>query len=101
MKSEAYIQNEIRCELSKHGIVIRQNTGNFKTTDGRYIKCGVKGLSDLLFIGKNGKVAFLEVKTATGRASKEQLNFIDKVQRLGHKAGIVRSVDEALKMIGG
>ena len=96
---EIDIQNAIRIALSKHGVVIRQNTGNFELKDGRRIMCGVKGLSDLLFIGK-GYVAFIEVKNATGRVSPEQQNFIKKMQSLGHKAGICRSVDDALKLIG-
>jgi hypothetical protein len=96
---EIDIQNAIRIALSKYGVVIRQNTGNFALKDGRRITCGVKGLSDLLFIGKN-YVAFIEVKNATGKATDEQVNFIKKMQSLGHKAGICRSVEDALKLIG-
>jgi hypothetical protein len=97
---ETDIQNQIRMALSEHGIVIRQNTGNFLTADGRRIVCGVKGLSDLLFIG-NGFVAFIEVKTDSGRPTKEQISFINAVRRLGHRAGICRSVEDALALIGG
>lgn len=96
---EIDMQNAIRIALSKYGVVIRQNTGNFALKDGRRITCGVKGLSDLLFIGKN-YVAFIEVKNATGKATDEQVNFIKKMQSLGHKAGICRSVEDALKLIG-
>lgn len=96
---ETDIQNRIRMALSEHGIVIRQNTGNFLTADGRRIVCGVKGLSDLLFIG-NGFVAFIEVKTDSGRPTKEQISFINAVRRLGHRAGICRSVSDALQLIG-
>jgi len=99
MAREIDIQNAIRIALSKYGVVIRQNTGNFELKDGRRIMCGVKGLSDLLFIGK-GYVAFIEVKNATGKVSPEQQSFIKKMQSLGHKAGICRSVDDALKLIG-
>lgn len=96
---EIDIQNAIRIALSKYGVVIRQNTGNFVTADGRRIMCGVKGLSDLLFIG-NGFVAFIEVKNETGKPSKEQQNFICQMRKLGHKAGICRSVEDALELIG-
>ena len=71
--SEIQVQNEIRIALSKFGVVIRQNTGNFTTADGRHVKCGVTGLSDLLFVGNDGRCAFIEVKKPGGRASKEQL----------------------------
>ena len=47
---------------------------------------------------KNGKIYFLEVKTKTGRASKEQLNFIEQMKKNGCVAGIVRSVEDAKKL---
>ena len=96
--TETDIQNQIRIALSVHGVVIRMNTGNFELKDGRRIVCGVRGLSDLLFIGEN-KVAFIEVKTPKGKPTPEQLNFIKKMQDLGHRAGIARSVKEALDII--
>ena len=96
--TETDIQNRIRLALSKYGIVIRMQSGNFELKDGRRIVCGVKGLSDLLFIG-NGKVAFIEVKNVNGKSSQEQLNFIAAVKRLGHRAGIAHSVEEALEII--
>ena len=95
---EIDVQNQIRKELSKYGVVIRLNTGNFELKDGRRIICGVKGLSDLLFIGK-GVIAFIEVKGEKGKPTKEQINFIKVINNLGHKAGIARSVEEALKII--
>lgn len=97
--SEKDIQNAIRVELSEHGIVLRLNNGLFFTADGRPIKSGLpKGTSDLLFIG-NGKIAFIEVKNEHGVASKEQLNFIERMRSLNHRAGVCRSVDEALELI--
>lgn len=96
--TETDIQNQIRLALSKYGIVIRMQSGNFELKDGRRIVCGVKGLSDLLFIG-NDKVAFIEVKNINGKPSQEQLNFIAAVKRLGHRAGIAHSVEEALEII--
>ena len=97
--TETTLQNSIRCALSDHGIVIRQNTGFFKTSDNRTVKCGITGLSDLLFIGRNGNVHFIEVKTLKGRATPEQLNFIELMNSMGIKSGIARSVEEALKII--
>lgn len=95
--NETDLQNRIRLALSEYGVVIRLNTGNFELKDGRWVKCGVKGLSDLLFVGR-GKVAFLEVKTPSGKPSKEQLAFIARMRELGHSAGIVRSVEDALAL---
>ena len=97
--TETDLQNQIRLALSPYGVVIRQNTGNFQLKDGRRIMCGVKGLSDLLFIGNN-RVAFIEVKTETGKTTQEQLNFIRRMQELGHSAGIARSTEDALRLAG-
>ena len=97
--TETDLQNQIKMALSPYGVVIRQNTGNFQLKDGRRIMCGVKGLSDLLFIGNN-RVAFIEVKTETGKPTQEQLNFIRRMQELGHSAGIARSTEDALRLAG-
>ena len=96
--TETDIQNKIRLELSKYGIVVRLQSGNYELKDGRRIVCGVKGLPDLLFIGEN-KIAFVEVKNINGKPSKEQLNFISAVHKLGHRAGIAHSVEEAHEII--
>ena len=95
---ESVIQSKIRCELSKYGVVIRMNTGNVRTENGTFIRCGVKGMSDLLFVGQ-GYIAWIEVKTLTGKPSPEQIKFISRMRQLGHRAGIARSVEEALEIV--
>lgn len=104
MKKETEIQREIMLELSKYGIVIRQQSGNFYTEYGSRIKVGFTGLSDLQFISDDGKlIAFLEVKTDKGNVRKEQIQFIDFINKKKSpnlKAGIVRNVQDALNLIG-
>jgi len=39
--------------------------------------------------------AAIEVKTAKGRATKDQLRFIEHIRNAGGIAGVARSVDEA------
>ena len=97
--TEHDIQNSIRLELSRLGFVtFRVNVGKVKLQDGRWFDTGLpKGFSDLIAI-MDGKVYFLEVKTSKGRASKEQLNFIEQMKARGCKAGIVRSVDDAIEL---
>lgn len=96
--TETDIQQRIRLALSKYGVVLRMNVGSFQTKDGRYMASGLpKGTSDLLFIG-NGYVTWIEVKTPQGRPSREQEKFIEKMRSLGHRAGIARSVEDALKL---
>lgn len=96
--TETDIQNSIRQALSAHGVVFRMQSGMFYTETGEKIRVGIPGMSDLLFIG-DGFIAWIEVKTAKGRPSKQQLNFIHRMKELGHRAGIARSVEEALWLI--
>lgn len=97
--TETDIQNSIRTALSNYGIVLRLNVGNFITQDGRHISSGLPaGTSDLLFIG-HGYIAFIEVKTPRGRVRPAQVDFIKAMRKFGHRAGIARSVNDALKII--
>lgn len=113
--SEAMIQNKIRCSLSPFGAVFRTNAGEFwqgKIVYSKEFNQNVlinmtrvhgmpEGYSDLTFFGNDGKAAFIETKTATGKATPEQLNFINNMVQRGYSAGIARSTEEALKIIGG
>ena len=103
MRTEHDIQSEIRLHLSSLGYcVFRINSGKVKMADGRWFDVGVpKGFSDLLAI-KDGKAYFIECKNEVGRPSPEQLNFIKQMQtRYGCRAGIARSVEDALKIVEG
>lgn len=69
-------------------------------TKGRMMVFGLApGSSDLIGIGPGGQFLALEVKTSTGRASKEQKQFIALVHRYGGTGAIVRSADEAVAVI--
>lgn len=99
--TEHDIQNSIRLKLSELGYcVFRVNVGKFKTADGRWFDTGLpKGFSDLIAV-KDGRISFIEVKTETGKASPEQLNFIEQMRsRYGCNAGIARSVDDAVRIV--
>lgn len=113
-KSEHTIQDEIRLALSQHGIVLRLNSGKayggtriwdkkygYILKDIRPIALCTKGTPDLLFIGTNGQVAFIEVKDDKGRVREDQKRFIEVMHTYGIKAGIARSVEDALKIING
>ena len=103
-KEETEIQKAIMLELSKYGIVIRQQSGNFYTEYGSRVKVGFTGISDLQFISDDGKlIVFIEVKTKTGTPSEEQTNFINFINSKNSpnlKAGIARNVQDALELIG-
>lgn len=99
--SEHEIQNEIRVALSEYCVIFRINVGISYTKDGRYFSTGVpKGFSDLFGVRKSdGKAVFIEVKTAKGKISREQMNFIEKMRNVNAVAGICRSVEDAVDLI--
>lgn len=58
------------------------------------------GSADIIGIHKpTGRFLAMEVKTETGRPTKEQLNFIEQVRAANGIAGIVRSVEDALDLL--
>lgn len=125
---ENNVFNQIRLEVSKWGTrlfrvnsgrawtgnnVQRLNDGSVLIRDPRPFTTGVpKGFSDGAgwtqveitpeMVGSTVAVfTAIEAKTKTGRASKEQLNFIDQVQAAGGLAGIARSAEDAVEIIKG
>lgn len=113
-KKEAQIQQEIMLEISKSpaNLVVRRNVGDFRTTDGRYIRIGQKGEADVQGIIGNQcckkcgaeihPLPFaIEVKDATNTQSEEQVNWEKNVW--GRRGGLyilARSVEDALKGLG-
>lgn len=112
---ETNLQNQIRLKLSEHGIVLRLNSGQFwqgKRVYSKELQQDVlihlrpvqgcpEGTSDLLFLSNNGEVAFIEVKTPTGKLKPAQERFLEIVKQMGFKAGIARSPEEAIKIVKG
>lgn len=56
------------------------------------------GVADLIVVEEN-KTTFFEIKTPTGRQSKNQINFQKMVEKLNHNYFVVRSLDEFKKII--
>jgi len=52
------------------------------------------GASDLIVILPNGTLLFVEVKTETGTQSEAQKEFENRVEKLGYKYRLVRSLEE-------
>lgn len=114
-KREASIQNEIRLALSQYGIVLRLNSGKFwqgkrvwsneynqyVLIDLRPVQGCPEGTSDLLFLGENNNVAFIECKNQKGKARDKQNKFIEIMHKFKIKAGLARSDEDALKIILG
>lgn len=111
---EHTIQDLIRVELSKYGLVFRTNAGS--AWGGKCVNVPIygriimnpqkidllpKGFSDLLFVGSDGRVAFIECKDDKGTLRPEQERFLKLMKSYGHRAGVVRSPEEALMLING
>lgn len=115
MTPEARIQREIMLALSQNGCIVwRQNTGQawqgrqiHKVQDQitlaqcRPVHFGLcKGSSDILGIQtKTGKFLAVEAKTAKGRVTQEQENFLLAVNRAGGIGFVARSAEDALKKL--
>jgi hypothetical protein len=77
--------------------------GDVVVRQGRPLHAGLcVGSSDLIgYRQVNGVAQFvaLEVKSATGRPTKEQAQFIDHIEAAGGVSGIVRSIDAARALL--
>lgn len=99
---EASIQDSIRVALAQAGyIVFRTNVGKVKTADGRWFDTGLpSGFPDLMgYKPDNGRIFFIEVKTATGHRRKDQVNFANVLRDKNVIYGVARSVDEAVAIV--
>ena len=98
MQREGAIVNECRVALSQAGcLAFRNDTGALKGPDGRLIRYGLcKGSADIIAIAPDGVFVAVECKTAKGRATPEQIRFLEAVRAKGGRAGIARSGTEAV-----
>lgn len=91
--------------------LFRNNVGVLQDRNGQYVNYGLaRGSSDLIgwrtvtitpaMVGQQLAVfTAIEVKSATGRVSDEQQNFIDAVNRAGGYAGVARNIEEAGRIL--
>jgi hypothetical protein len=110
--NESEILKRVMLAVSKIGCRLhRNNIGVLKDSTGRFVRYGVcnPGGSDALgwytvtitpdMVGRKLAVfTAIETKTATGKPTPEQLNFIDQVKKAGGIAGIARSEAEAIEL---
>lgn len=125
--SEHALQNEIRNALAGHCLLFRANTGTAWTGarierlpgnrvliyEARPFSTGLPpGFSDTFgsvktiitpdMVGDTiGQFLAGEVKAPTGRVSDKQAAFLQAIQANGGRAGVWRSVDDALAMVLG
>lgn len=124
--SEHRIQNEIRNALAGHCLLFRVNVGQAWTGDverlnardiiirnARPFNTGLPpGFADTFGLVKTiitpdkigatiGQFLAGEIKAPGGRVSDKQAAFLQAIQNNGGRAGVWRSVDEALAMVLG
>lgn len=96
---ERAIQIAIRDRLRLRGVtaIAVPNAGKRTVVAGMLLKAEgmFPGFPDLIVLGNEGRVAFLEVKAAKGRLSDAQEDCHDMLKRRGHLVAVVRSQDEA------
>jgi len=99
--TETDIMNLIRASISDIAVVFRVNVVKGQLKTGQFVTSGVPpGYSDLSGHRKSdGKAIYLEVKTPTGKATIEQINFLEQMRKTGAIAEIVRSPKEAIELL--
>lgn len=100
---EKDVQNAIRLGVNDIAVTFRANVGKLYTEDGRMIATGLpKGFPDLFGYRKSdGKIVFIEVKTAKGRLRPEQAKFLEQVTADGCLAGVAHNVEDARRIVEG
>jgi hypothetical protein len=83
-------------------IVIRIQSGKLRIGmpgRERWVELAEKGCPDRVVLGPAGTVTWLEVKTASGRLTREQKAWHARAQGLGHRVRTVRSIEQALAAV--
>ena len=100
MANESRLVYEVMRELGKHGAAYRCNSGSVPLPNGKRFNGMPKGFADVMVILPEGRAAFIECKVPGGKSSPEQERFITKMRKLGARAGVARSVDDAARICG-
>lgn len=100
---ESKIQAAIVKHLSAEGIfchsVPNEAAGSNRIRQGQMITMGLRpGVADLVVWLPEG-IAYVEVKTATGRQSPAQVRFQERCERAGIRYYLVRSVEDVQKIL--
>lgn len=100
--TETDLMNIIRVELSKRGCFVqRTNSATLYTKDGRPVRIGIPGQSDLCGHRPDGRAWYIEVKRPGRKPRKNQQDFLDAMQNSGALAGVAHSVEEAVEIVFG
>ena len=99
--------------MSDYATMFRNNVGALQAPNGAYVRYGLcRGSADTIgwtsvtvtpdMVGSTVAVfTSVEIKTPAGRATKDQLNFHDRVIAARGRAGFARSPEEAVGIVRG
>jgi hypothetical protein len=73
--------------------------GAAKLGGARFVRFGFVGCSDLIGQLRDGRFLAIECKNEEGTLTEEQTAFLERVNRHGGVAGMVRSIDGAQKLL--
>lgn len=111
---ESEIQSRIRLAVAPHAVMFRTNAGEFYQgkrvwskefqqtvlIDLKKVEGLPKGYSDLSGVRKSdGRAVFMEVKTSAGHVRDVQKQFIAAMRANRALAGVVRSPEDALRLL--
>ena len=100
---EAYSLREVMQALRSHNLVAwveRQNTGA-AMVNGRFIKFGWRGCSNLLGQLKDGRLLAVECKRPKGgKLSDDQAFFLEQVRRHGGVSFVATSLHDVFNSLG-
>ena len=100
--TETDIMKNIMIALCERGCIVnRTNSGVYYTKDGRPVRVGAPGMSDLQGHTPSGQCFYLEVKKPGQKPRKNQIEFLEAMRSTGAIAGWADSVENALKIVDG
>lgn len=79
----------------------RMNSGAVKMHGARFMRFGFVGCSDIIGQLKDGRFLAIECKGSDGRLTDEQEVFLDRVRRHNGVAGMAKSIDDVMALLGG
>lgn len=98
--TETDLMRLICIRLSELGCIVhRTNSGVYYTKDGRPVRIGIPGMSDLQGHRPDGKCFYLEVKLPGQKPRENQRRFLDAMRRSGAIAGWADSVEKAVEVV--
>jgi hypothetical protein len=80
-------------------VYTKNNSGALKTERGSFMRFGKSGSPDFFIFLNDNKTLHIEVKAEKGVQSPNQKDYQIKVEKLGHKYFIVRSLNDVKKLL--